>query len=155
MITENVFLSRDIYKENYRGEPNSVIVNPFPGRPGYRLPAEYFPEEIDLAWPGLNENEILKFLEDNRYLKARKIKDGSWAAIFPLAYTWSVCTDITKRSTYAYRWCFKDPEEAIFFLERIEEFDEIPTRTESLQGHRFESGFARVIHYGKDGFRKW
>ena len=40
-------------------------------------------------------------------------------------------------------------------LDTIEEFDEIPTRTQSLRGHRYDGGFARVIHYDKDGFRKW
>jgi hypothetical protein len=43
----------------------------------------------------------------------------------------------------------------MYFLDTIEEFDEIPTRTQSLRGHRFDGGYARVIHYDKDGFRKW
>ena len=62
---------------------------------------------------------------------------------------------LLRNPPYAYRWCFTDRSEAMYFLDTIEEFDEIPTRTQSLRGHRFDCGFARVIHYDKDGYRKW
>ena len=103
----------------------------------------------------MNDEQVMDFLIKNCYEHPRKLADGSWVALYMLATTWSVCTDITKESPYAYRWCFTDKNDAMYFLDTIEEFDEIPTRTQSLRGHRFDGGFARVIHYDKDGFRKW
>lgn len=155
MTNQTQFLSRDTYRGNYSGEPGKVIVNPNPGIRGYRYPEEFFPNEENLAYPGMNDNQVKDFLLRNYYQHPRKLADGSWVALFPLATTWSICTDITKESPYAYRWCFTDFNEAMYFLDTIEEFDEIPKRTQSLRGHRFDGGYARVIHYGKDGFRKW
>ena len=155
MTNQEQFLGRDVYRLNYKDEPEKMVINPNPGIRGYRLPKEFFPELKDLAWPGMTSAQVLKYLEDNFYVNPRQLDDGSWVAIFPLATTWSVCTDITRESPYAYRWCFTDLKEAEYFLDTIKEFDEIPTHRDSLRGHRFEGGFARVLQYDKDGFRKW
>ena len=155
MTDQNQFLSRDIYRLNYHDESRKCIVNLNPGIRGYRYPEEFYPNVENLAYPGMNDKQVIDFLLNNNYAHPRKLADGSWVALYTLATTWSVCTDITKESPYAYRWCFNDLNEAMYFLDTIEEFDEIPTRTQSLRGHRFDGGYARVIHYDKDGFRKW
>ena len=155
MTNQQQFLGRDTYRLNYHDEPGKVLVNPNPGIRGYRYPKEFYPNVENLAYPGMNDEQVMDFLIKNYYEHPRKLADGSWVALYMLATTWSVCTDITKESPYAYRWCFTDKNEAMYFLDTIEEFDEIPTRTQSLRGHRFDGGFARVIHYDKDGYRKW
>ena len=155
MTDQTQFRSRDTYHYNYRDEPGKVLVNPNPGIKAFRYPKEFYPNEENLAYPGMNDKQVIEFLLKNQYSEPRKLADGSWVALFMLATTWSICTDITKESPYAYRWCFKEKDEAMYFLDTIKEFDEIPVRTQSLRGHRFDSGYARVIHYDKDGFRKW
>ena len=113
MTDQNQFLSRDTYRLNYHDEPGKVLVNPNPGIRGYRYPEEFYPNEENLAYPGMNDEQVITFLLSNHYTHPRKLADGSWVALFMLATTWSVCTDITKESPYAYRWCFKDLNEAI------------------------------------------
>ena len=155
MKSQEIFIGRDVYRLNYKGEPNSILLNPNPGFKGYRYPKEYMPDAEDLAFPNMNEQQIQEFLTRNRYQHPRKLADGSWVALFMLATTWSICTDITRETPYAYRWCFRELDEAMYFLDNIVEFDEVPVRVTSLHGHRFDSGYARVIHYDDLGFRKW
>lgn len=102
-----------------------------------------------------DDAKVLAYLEKNAYTDARKLEDGSWVAIHRLLFAWSICTDISPMSPYAYRWCFQDKEEADYFLANIKEFDEVPKRKESLKGHRFHDGQARYVKYDKHGFKMW
>lgn len=129
-----------------RSEPNTEWVNPESGvravRPAYAL---------------VDPNDVVKFpkwLELQQFTNIRKLADGSWVGIYKLAYTWSVCTDITYGSQYGYRWCFKDYNEALYFVENMQDFDEIPTRRESLKGHRWSDN-PRIRITDELGLQKW
>ena len=102
-----------------------------------------------------DDDKVITFLNDNCFIHHRKLGDGSWVAIMRLAFTWSVCTDITPMSPYAYRWCFENIDEALYFIDTIKEFDEVPTRRDSLRGHRFHDGQARYVKYDELGFKMW
>lgn len=129
-----------------QSKPNTEYVNP---EPGIKATSMY---DSFLAW---KDEDVVKFLIENRFTNPKKLKDGSWVATMQLIYTLSVCTDITPMTPYAYRWCFKDPEEAMYFLENIQEFDEIPERRSSLKGHRYHGLDARLIAYDELGLKKW
>lgn len=100
------------------------------------------------------DEDVIKHLHSEMFIKPRKLADGSWVAISRLTTTWSVCCDITRMTPYAYRWCFLDLAEAEYFLENIQEFDEIPERRSSLTGHRF-SRYARLAAFDHLGLKRW
>ena len=125
-------------------EPNKEFINPNPGRrnTGYSN-----------VW-NLPDEAVEKKLINDGFFKVRKLEDGSWIGCKKLAYTMSVCIDITPTTPYAYRWCFKDPKEAFEFCDTVKEFDEIPVKRLSLQGHRFTSE-SRLVVTDKLGLKKW
>lgn len=140
-----LFKSRDIDNTYDPYPPNQEWVNPNPGQRnvGYSD-----------VWDKPDE-EVIKYLTDEEhFIKVRKLEDGSFVGCMKLAYTMSVCCDISPTTPYAYRWCFKDPEEAFYFCDNIKEFDEIPERRKTLQGHRFarESRLAATNHLG---LKRW
>lgn len=142
-----VFLARGMVpREIYTGEPNKEIINPEPGTRA---------SNVIHNFNNRSDEEVIEFLLSQNYINPRKLADGSWVALYRLAYTLSVCTDITPMSPYAYRWCFSDPEEAKYFLDTITEFDEIPVRRESLKGHRFHHEYGRMVKYDQLGFKQW
>ncbi len=129
-----------------RGEPNTEWVNPAPGVRQYISP--YASVDVN------DEVEFPKWLAMQHFTNIRRLEDGSWVGIYPLAYTWSVCSDITHGSQYGYRWCFKDYDEALYFVENMKDFDEIPTRRESLKGHRYSDN-PRIKITDELGLQKW
>lgn len=143
---ENIFLHSNLTNSDKK-KPNSVYHNP---KSGIRATSEY---DTFIDTP---ESEVLDFLNRNHYTNIRQLEDGSWCGLFRLYTTYSVCTDITPSTPYAYRWCFKDMDDAIGFLTELTEFDEVPdlTKWTSLKGHRYPQE-ARVMVYDARGFRKW
>lgn len=140
-----LFKSRDIDNAYDPYPPNQEWVNPNPGQRnvGYSD-----------VWDKPDE-EVIKYLTDEEhFIKVRKLEDGSFVGCMKLMYTMSVCIDITPTTPYAYRWCFKDPEEAFYFCDNIKEFDEIPVKRLSLQGHRFALE-SRLVVTDKLGLKKW
>lgn len=103
------------------------------------------------GWP---EEKVLAFMEENLYLMPRQLADGEWVAMHRLAFTWSICCDITPQQPFKYRWCFADKAEALYFLETIVDYDEVPVRKTSLKGHRYRD---EPLYREKDahGFDKW
>jgi hypothetical protein len=101
-----LFVSRDLDYTGNTYPPNQEWVNPNPGQRnvGYSD-----------VWD-MPDEEVIKYLtEVEMFGRVRKLEDGSFVGCMKLAYTMSVCTDITPSTPYAYRWCFKDPEEAFYF----------------------------------------
>ena len=104
--------------------------------------------------PQESDESFKAFLESEGYIGARKLEDGEWVALMPLAFTLSVCCGIEWHTSFKYRWCFKEAHEALFFLENIKEFDDIPVRRTSLKGHRY---LTSPLYMEKDerGLNKW
>lgn len=84
----------------------------------------------------------------------RKLADGEWIMLYPLMFTLSVCCGVGKINQFKYRWCFENPEEAIYFFNTCENFDDIPTKRESLKGHRYLKT-PRLVEYDELGYPKW
>lgn len=140
-----LFVSRDLDHTGHIYPPNQEWVNPNPGQrnAGYSD-----------VWDKPDE-EVIKYLTDvEGFSRVRKLEDGSFVGCMKLMYTMSVCTDITSSTPYAYRWCFKDPQEAFYFCDNIKEFDEIPEHRTSLQGHRFARE-PRLAATDQLGFKRW
>lgn len=148
MTNSSYFLPRDLLPK-IKGEPNEVHINPNSGRRGSN---EYTSFEAN----GFNHEEALAFLQDNHMTHIKVLDDGSYCGIYPLAFTWAVCTDVGPNTAYTYRWCFKDPNEAIAFITELKEFDEVPdfTRYKSIRGHRY-SDAARAVKNDEHGWRMW
>lgn len=106
------------------------------------------------AFEGMSQAQIDEFLRSNLFIAWRQLPGGEWIGLYPLAFTMSVCMDITKHQAYAYRWCFEDPAEAIYFYENAKEYDEIPTRRESLKGHRY-GRTPKLLEFDELGFARW
>ena len=144
-VNQDIFLPRGIDHEHFLNTPNTDIFNPNPGKGNHGVGERFDPND---------DAKAIAFLEANYHQFPKKLEDGSWCALFKLATTWSVCTDITYHTSYAYRWCFRDKDEALYFLENIKEFDEVPTRRTSLVGHRFDR-YARLASWDHEGKKRW
>lgn len=143
MTDQSLFLPRGF--DYTTDEPFKEVVNTEPG-----IKNNGWGERFD-EW---EDEDVIKHLHSEMFIKPRKLADGSWVAISRLTTTWSVCCDITRITPYAYRWCFLDLAEAEYFLENIQEFDEIPERRSSLTGHRF-SRYARLAAFDHLGLKRW
>lgn len=106
------------------------------------------------AFAGMTAKEIEDFMQLNRFECYRRLETGEWIGMLRLAFTMSVCMDITRDTPFAYRWCFQDPSEALYFFENAKEFDEIPTKIASLKGHRYKRAPLLVLH-DELGFPRW
>lgn len=98
--------------------------------------------------------EFKNFLLDQGFLSPRRLDDGEWVAMLPLMFTMSVCCGIGEHHTYRYRWCFGDREEAELFLAELVDFDDIPTKKDSLKGHRYLTT-PRYMETDQLGINKW
>lgn len=121
------------------------VFNPYPGSRSVAAPDELLKMQ-DEEW-------FLAYLKNNRIENIRYV-DGAWCGLQQLAFTWSVCCDVTINSTFAYRWCFEDKEEALFFLNTMASFDDVPAKRESLKGHRYRDS-PRMVQFDNLGFAKW
>lgn len=128
-----------------RFEPNIEQVNPEKGIRNV---------EIGGSWERYTNEELYQFFAENMLLDPRQLEDGSWCAKKKLAYTWSICCDVTPTTCFAYRWCFKDEAEADYFLATMKEFDEVPVKRDSLQGHRYNAT-PRLVITDELGIKKW
>lgn len=106
------------------------------------------------SFEGWAREDVLAFLKENNYLMARQLPGGEWVAMVRLAFTWSICTDVTPYTPFNYRWCFEDKAEAVYFLKTMKEYDEVPEHKSSLRGHRYRT---TPLLFEKDehGFDKW
>lgn len=107
-----------------------------------------------MAFDGLNDDVVVDILLGHGFKKVRKIKDGSWIGILPLAFTTSVCMDIEEINPFRYRWCFSDPSEANHFFDTADDYDEVPIKRNSLKGHRYR-GEPLLREQDEFGFDKW
>jgi hypothetical protein len=107
-----------------------------------------------LTFDEWSKEEVSSFLTENQFIVFRQLETGEWIGLMRLAFTMSVCMDITPMSPFAYRWCFADTKEALFFYENAKEFDEVPTLRATLKGHRYTKA-PLLIEYDELGFQKW
>lgn len=113
-------------------------------------------ERIYDTFDGRDENWIADFLTANGFIKFKKIEDGTWVGMLKLAFTMSICTDITPVTAFRYRWCFQDPQEAELFFNSIKEYDEVPTVKTSLVGHRYSPATGPLyVENDAIGIPKW
>lgn len=106
------------------------------------------------AFQGMTTEQVQQFLRENQFELFRQLETGEWVGVMRLAFTWSVCMDIGPISPFIYRWCFQDIAEALYFYEHAKEFDEIPTKINSLKGHRYARE-PRIVMYDEKGFARW
>lgn len=102
----------------------------------------------------LPPEQIREFLLEQGFLRVRQLEDGSWIGVLRLVFTTSVCMDIDEFSPFRYRWCFADPAEANHFFETAVDYDEVPTKHDSLKGHRYR-GEPLLREKDEFGFDKW
>lgn len=101
------------------------------------------------------EDEAFReFLKEQGFTHVRRLEGGEYVGLLQLITTMSVCCDITYDRTFSYRWCFKDPAEASFFLINLTEYDEVPSLRESLVGHRYTTK-PRIMLYDELGLPRW
>lgn len=80
---------------------------------------------------------FIAFLHEQGFINPKQLADGEWAAIMPLMFSMSVCCGIERSLAFKYRWCFSSTEDALEFFENLENFDDIPAKTDNLVGHRY------------------
>ncbi|WP_446914460.1 hypothetical protein, partial [Klebsiella pneumoniae] len=102
----------------------------------------------------MDKNEMRNFLLQQGFLRVRQLADDSWIGVLRLAFTTSVCMDIDEVTPFRYRWCFADPAEAIHFFETAVDYDEVPTKRDSLKGHRYV-GEPLLREKDEFGYDKW
>lgn len=107
-----------------------------------------------LSFENWTNEEIDDFLVENRFIAWRKLETGEVIGILELAFTTSVCMDVTPDTPYAYRWCFQDRREALVFFETAKKFDEVPTHRASLKGHRYKCK-PLLVENDERGLPKW
>jgi hypothetical protein len=129
-----------------RVEPFTVETNP---NPGTRVNRGIYGDRLEE-----DPTRMIPYMESEGFTEVRQLEDGSWIGIYPLFTTWSVCLDVTKDTSYGYRWCFKDYDEALYFARTVKEFDEIPVKRESLKGHRYRDD-PRIKMSNQLGFLRW
>lgn len=101
------------------------------------------------------EDEAFReFLASQGFTHVKQLEGGEYVGLLKLVTTMSVCCDITWDRTFSYRWCFKDPAEASFFLLNITEYDEVPSLRNSLVGHRYIDK-PRLMLHDERGFPRW
>lgn len=127
-----------------RYEPNIEVFNPNPG----------FRSTEGTEFEGWDLDKVKDFMKMNMFIASRQLQDGTWCGLYPLAYTLSVCMDITEHSPYSYRWCFENVEEAKEFFSTAKAFDEVPEKRKSLKGHRY-GRTSRLLSTDHLGIRKW
>lgn len=88
------------------------------------------------------------------YSHIRQLDDGDWVGITKLAFTYAVCCGITEINPFTYRWCFESLEEAEFFFNTMKDFDEVPTKIDTLKGHRYLDA-PRLVLYDQLGYPRW
>lgn len=102
------------------------------------------------------DEEVEKFLLEQGFMQVRKLEDGEWIGLLPLAFSLSVCMGIEEITPFKYRWCFGNPIHAFKFFNLAEDYDEIPCTEyqESLVGHRHQSE-PLIVLYDEHGFPRW
>lgn len=104
---------------------------------------------------GMSDKEFCTFLTNQDYISPKKLSDGEWAAICPLAYSTSVCCGMDVVTAYKYRWCFAKKEDAQAFFDSLQSFDDIPENLDLLVGHRYTNGVPLAMATYPNGHNKW
>ncbi|HGV4939764.1 TPA: hypothetical protein ACNHBH_002515 [Klebsiella pneumoniae] len=107
-----------------------------------------------MSFKRMTPEEMHEYLLQQGFLRVRQLADDSWIGVLKLAFTTSVCMDIDEVSPFRYRWCFSDPSEAHHFFETAVDYDEVPTKRDSLKGHRYR-GEPLLREKDEFGFNKW
>lgn len=102
----------------------------------------------------IDDKEFENFLYEQGYQQVRKLADGEWIFIVRLFSTHAVCCGADYTTSFKYRWCFKNPAEALSFFETCENYDDIPVLRESLVGHRYQKN-PLLVEYDDYGIPKW
>ncbi|AQT28746.1 hypothetical protein YOLOSWAG_274 [Erwinia phage vB_EamM_Yoloswag] len=114
----------------------------------------------NVEFPNMTDKEVESFLlapDQCNFVKVRKLEDGEWIGIYRLAYTWSVCCGIGEVTSFKYRWCFENREEAEYMFANCVDFDDEPDvdHRHTLVGHRYGSRGPRLVMLDQHGFPRW
>lgn len=104
---------------------------------------------------GMTDESFVGFLTEQGYITPKKLADGEWVAICPLAFSTSVCCGMEVVTSFKYRWCFAKQEDAQLFFDNLVDFDDIPENLDALVGHRYIGGTPLVTMKDERGFDKW
>lgn len=118
------------------------------------------PSIASVEFPGRSDKEVETFLlapDQCNFIKVRKLDDGEWIGLYKLAYTWSVCCGIGEITSFKYRWCFEDREEAEYMLATLESYDDPPheDHRHSLRGHRYWGREPLLKMKDDNGIDRW
>lgn len=108
-------------------------------------------DELD----GMSHEQFISFLKNQGYMSIKQLEDGEWVALLPMMFSLSVCCGISALTAFKYRWCFKNPDDAKEFYASMVEFDDIPTKTDSLVGHRYSNNAPLLRMKNEQGLDKW
>lgn len=104
---------------------------------------------------GIKDESFIDFLTEQGYIAPKQLQDGEWVAIYPLAFSTSVCSGIDVVTAFKYRWCFARKEDAQAFFDSMVDFDDIPDNLEALVGHRYTNGTPLVVMKDRYGNNRW
>ncbi len=103
----------------------------------------------------LSPEQIREFLLEQGFLRVRQLEDSSWIGVLRLAFTTSVCMDIDEFSPFRLSAGVSLTQQtANHFFETAVDYDEAPTKRDSLKGHRYR-GEPLLREKDEFGFDKW
>lgn len=106
-----------------------------------------------MSIPTMTDEQLIQFLEKEGFKHIRKLPDDEeFVAILPLAFSTSVCCGIDATTPFKYRWCFAKEEDALEFLQGMQEYDDIPKDLGVLVGHRYNARKPLVVLRDERGF---
>lgn len=85
--------------------------------------------------------EMGKAMDENHLYAPRQLKDGTWAALMPLAFTTSICVDFDDWSPFRTRYCFGHNAvlpsylTALYWLVRMDNCMSLPVGNCAYRGH--------------------
>ena len=82
--------------------------------------------EPNKPWEEWTDDEQRMYLENEKFFALRKI-EGEWCGLLELATTRSICMGIERLTSFKYRWCFKNRDQALIELDKMTAIDQVPT----------------------------
>lgn len=66
-------------------------------------------------------------VEEQDFLLARRLDDGTYVGLMPLAFTKAICIGITRTEPFARRYCYDDLRTALDEYHRLVTGDDLPS----------------------------
>lgn len=83
---------------------------------------------MDAPVPMMSDEEFRQFLIENHYIAARKLPDGTWAALTRLTFTTGLCLGLTETS-WQRRFCYENQADALGALRDLQSWTDEPEHT--------------------------